>query len=101
MYGHAKQGAEVGRLKGQRTLHPILATFSTPPARPVIGAVRLRRGKAPDVRGAAGFVAEALATGKDTGGTGIRLAHADRTFYTADVAAPAAAPTHASPWPPA
>lgn len=27
------------------------------------------------------------ATGKDTGGTGIRLAHADRKFYTGDVAA--------------
>jgi Transposase DDE domain group 1 len=87
VYGHAKQGAEVGRLKGQRTLHPILATLSTPITRPVIGAVRLRRGKAADVRGAQSFVAEALATAKDTGGTGIRLVRADSKFYTADVAA--------------
>jgi hypothetical protein len=87
VYGHAKQGAEVGRLKGQRTLHPILATFSTQVARPVIGAVRLRRGKAADVRGAASFVAEALAIAKETGGTGIRLVRADSKFYTADVVA--------------
>ncbi|MFJ9034886.1 transposase [Streptomyces sp. NPDC102274] len=46
VYGRAKQGAEVGRFKGQRTLHPILATLSTPLARPVLAAVRLRRGKA-------------------------------------------------------
>lgn len=87
VYGHAKQGAEVGRLKGQRTLHPILATLSTPNARPVIGAVRLRRGKAADVRGAASFVAEALTISKEAGGTGIRLVRADSKFYTADVVA--------------
>ncbi|TDT98051.1 DDE family transposase [Streptomyces sp. 846.5] len=87
VYGHAKQGAEVGRLKGQRTLHPILATLSTPIARPVIGAVRLRRGKAADVRGAESFVAEALAVAKEAGGTGIRLVRADSKFYTADVVA--------------
>jgi Transposase DDE domain group 1 len=87
VYGHAKQGAEVGRLKGQRTLHPILATFSTPIARPVIAAVRLRRGKAADVRGAESFVAEALSAAKDAGGTGIRLVRADSKFYTADVVA--------------
>jgi DDE family transposase len=87
VYGHAKQGAEAGRLKGQRTLHPILATFSTPVARPVIGAVRLRRGKAADVRGAESFVAEVLAIAKETGGAGIRLVRADSKFYTADVVA--------------
>jgi hypothetical protein len=87
VYGHAKQGAEVGRLKGQRTLHPILATFSTPLARPVIGAVRLRRGKSADVRGAESFVAETLAIAREAGGTGIRLVRADSKFYTADVVA--------------
>jgi hypothetical protein len=69
------------------TLYPILATFSTQVAHPVIGAVRLRRGKAADVRGAASFVAEALAIAKDTGGRGIRLVRADSKFYTADVVA--------------
>lgn len=87
VYGRTKQGAEHGRLKGQRTLHPIVAALSTPVARPVIGAVRLRRGKAADVRGAKSFVAQALATAKETGGTGIRLMRADSKFYTADVAA--------------
>ncbi|MFP3989504.1 transposase [Streptomyces sp. E11-3] len=87
VYGRAKQGAEHGRLKGQRTLHPIVATLSTPLARPVIGAVRLRRGKSADVRGAKSFAAQALAIAKDAGGTGIRMVRADSKFYTADVAA--------------
>ncbi|MGH3095806.1 MAG: IS1380 family transposase, partial [Streptosporangiales bacterium] len=87
VYGHAKQGAQVGRLKGQRTLHPILATISTPVARPVIAAARLRKGKAADVRGAASFVAEALATAVQAGATGIRIVRADSKFYTACVVA--------------
>lgn len=87
VYGHAKQGAQVGRLKGQRTLHPLLATFSTPLARPVIGAVRLRHGKAADVRGAESFVGEALAIAREAGGTGVGIVRADSKFYTADVAA--------------
>src|SRR6266545_3309348 len=52
VYGYAKQGAAVGRLKGTKTLHPLIATASTPIARPVVVAIRLRRGKAADVRGA-------------------------------------------------
>jgi Transposase DDE domain group 1 len=87
VYGRAKQGAEHGRLKGQRTLHPLVATLSTPIARPVIGAVRLRRGKAADVRGAKSFVAEALTIARETGGAGIRMVRADSKFYTADVVA--------------
>lgn len=87
VYRHARQGAEAGRLKGQRTLHPILATLSTPITRPVIGAVHLRRGKDADVRGAQRFVAEALAIPKDAGGSGIRPVRADSKFYTADVVA--------------
>lgn len=30
VYGYAKQGARVGRLKGKKTLHPLIATASTP-----------------------------------------------------------------------
>jgi hypothetical protein len=30
VYGRAKQGAEYGRFKGIRTLHPLLATVCTP-----------------------------------------------------------------------
>src|SRR5436305_4545088 len=55
VYGYAKQGAAVGRLTGKKTLHPLIATASTPIARPVVVAARLRRGKAADVRGAARF----------------------------------------------
>ncbi|PYC88423.1 IS1380 family transposase [Streptomyces tateyamensis] len=87
VYGRAKQGAEVGRFKGVRTLHPILATLSTPLARPVIAAVRLRRGKAADARGAGPFTAEALAAAKQAGARGTVVVRADSQFYNADVAA--------------
>jgi hypothetical protein len=87
VYGHAKQGGEVGRLKGQRTLHPILATLSTALARPVVAAVRLRRGRAADARGAGPFTAEALAAARQAGATGIVVMRADSQFYSADVAA--------------
>ncbi|WP_127355934.1 hypothetical protein [Actinacidiphila soli] len=54
VYGRAKQGAEHGRFKGIRTLHPLLATICTPQSRPVIAAVRMRRGKAADARALCG-----------------------------------------------
>lgn len=87
VYGRAKQGAEVGRFKGVRTLHPILATLSTPPARPVIAAVRLRRGKAANARGAGPFAAEALAAARQAGASGTVIVRADSQFYNADVVA--------------
>ncbi|KIQ64263.1 transposase [Kitasatospora griseola] len=87
VYGRAKQGAEVGRFKGVRTLHPILATLSTPMARPVIAAVRLRRGKAADARGAGPFTAEALAAARQAGAGGSVVVRADSRFYNADVVA--------------
>jgi hypothetical protein len=87
VFGRAKQGAEVGRFKGVRTLHPILATLSTPLARPVIAAVRLRRGKAADARGAGPFTAEALAAARQAGASGTVVARADSQFYNADVVA--------------
>ena len=62
VYGYAKQGAAVGRVKGKKTLHPLIATACTPIARPVVVAIRLRQGRAADVRGAARFLAEALTT---------------------------------------
>ncbi|MCX4406152.1 helix-turn-helix domain-containing protein [Streptomyces sp. NBC_00268] len=43
VYGRTKQGAEYGRFKGIRTLHPLLATICTPTPRPVIAAVRMRQ----------------------------------------------------------
>jgi hypothetical protein len=87
VYGRAKQGAEVGRFKGVRTLHPVLATLSTPLARPVIAAVRLRRGKAADARGAGPFTAEALAAARQAGASGTVIVRADSQFYNADVVA--------------
>jgi Transposase DDE domain group 1 len=90
VYGYAKQGAAVGRLTGKKTLHPLLATASTPIAAPVVVAVRMRRGKAADVRGAARFLAEALATVRAIAPTGRIVVRADSKFYTADVAATAA-----------
>ncbi|GAA0357687.1 hypothetical protein GCM10010319_38670 [Streptomyces blastmyceticus] len=87
VFGYAKQGAKVGRLKGQWTLHPILATLSTPLARPVIAAVRLRRGKAADARGAGPFTGEALAAARQAGATGTVVVRADSQFHNADVTA--------------
>jgi hypothetical protein len=87
VYGRAKQGAEYGRFKGIRTLHPLLATICTPHSRPVIAAVRMRRGKAADSRGAPKFVGEALATAAEAGCTGTRILRADSQFYNAGVIA--------------
>jgi Transposase DDE domain group 1 len=90
VYGYAKQGAAVGRLTGKKTLHPLIATACTPIARPVVVAIRLRKGRAADVRGAARFLAEALTTVRAIApGTRI-VVRADSKFYTADVAATAA-----------
>jgi hypothetical protein len=80
VYGRAKQGAQYDRFKGIRTLHPLLATISTPLARPVIAGVRLRRGKSADSRGAPRFVTEALATAMEAGCTGIRILRADSQY---------------------
>ena len=90
VYGYAKQGAAVGRLKGRKTLHPLIATASTPIARPVMVAIRLRKGKAADVRGAARFLAEALITVRAIAPTARIIVRADSKFYTAEIAATAA-----------
>lgn len=90
MYGYAKQGAAVGRLKGKKTLHPLLATASTPIAAPVVVAMRMRRGKAADVRGAPRLLAEALATVRAIAPTARIVVRGDSKFYTAEVAATAA-----------
>jgi hypothetical protein len=87
VYGRAKQGAQYGRLTGKRTLHPLLSTISTKRSGPVIGPVRLRKGKAADVRGAESFVAEAIAVARQAGGSGSVLVRADSKFYTAEVVA--------------
>jgi hypothetical protein len=76
--------------KARRTLHPLIATASTPISRPVMVAIRLRKGKAADVRGAARLLAEALTTVRAIAPTAWIVVRADSKFYTADVAATAA-----------
>jgi hypothetical protein len=91
VYGYAKQGAVVGRLKGKKTLHPLLVIASTPIARPVVVvAVRMRRGKAADVRGAPRLLAEALVTVRAIAPTATIIVRGDSKFYTANLAATAA-----------
>ncbi|MGH4023434.1 MAG: IS1380 family transposase [Pseudonocardiaceae bacterium] len=90
VYGYQKHGAAVGRLPGKKTLHPLIATASTPIARPVVVAVRLRKGKAADVRGAARFLAEALSTVRAIAPAARIVVRADAKFYTAEVVATAA-----------
>jgi hypothetical protein len=89
VYGYQKQGAVNGRLKGQKTLHPLLATISTPVSRPVLAAIRMRKGNAADVRGATSFVAEALGTARSVGCTGVLVLRGDAKFFTADICAAA------------
>jgi hypothetical protein len=90
VYGYQKQGAENGRLKGRKTLHPLLATVSTPIARPVVAGIRLRRGKSADVRGAARFLAEALAVVRKVAPDATIVVRGDSKFYSAEVVATAA-----------
>jgi hypothetical protein len=90
VYGYAKQGAAVGRHKGKKTLHPLIATISTPIARPVVAGIRLRKGKSGDVRGAARFLAETLAVVRRIAPTATIVVRGDSKFYTADLVATAA-----------
>jgi hypothetical protein len=90
VYGYHKQGAENGRLTGRKTLHPLIATVSTPIARPVVAGIRLRNGKSADVRGAARFLAETLALVRRIAPTAQVVVRGDAKFYTAAVAATAA-----------
>jgi hypothetical protein len=90
VYGYAKQGAAVGRQKGKKTLHPLIATISTPIARPVVAGIRLRKGKSADVRGAARFLAETLAVVRRVAPDATVVVRADSKFYSADIAATAA-----------
>jgi hypothetical protein len=92
VYGHHKQGAGFGHTKVGgypvllRGLSPLVATIATPIAAPVIATMRLRSGSAGSARGAAGLVAEALATAKAVGARAARmLLRADSAFYVGAV----------------
>jgi Transposase DDE domain group 1 len=90
VYGYAKEGAAVGRHKGKKTLHPLITSVSTPLARPVVAGIRLRKGKAADVRGAARFLAETLAVVRRIAPNATVVVRGDSKFYTAKVVAAAA-----------
>jgi hypothetical protein len=89
VYGRRKQGAGFGHTKIQgksllvRGLNTLAATISTPLGAPVIAAVRLRGGTANSARGAAAFAAEAIATARDTGCSGLLIVRADSAYYSA------------------
>ncbi|KZM73401.1 IS1380 family transposase [Nocardia terpenica] len=87
-YGYAKQGAGIGysKIKG---LNALIACVSTPIARPVIVAARLRRGAVNSARGAASFVAEAVKAARAAGATGLLVVRADSAFYAEHVVAAA------------
>lgn len=89
-YGYAKQGVGIGysKVKG---LNALIGCVSTPPARPVIVAARLRRGAANSVRGAASFVADSVKTARAAGVTGLVVVRADSAFHAAEIAAAARA----------
>ena len=87
-HGYAKAGAGYG-YSGVKGLNALLAIVSTPTSAPVIAATRLRKGGTNSARGAARFVADALATTKACGGTGLVTVRADSAYYGHDVIAAA------------
>ena len=87
-HGYTKQGAGYGysKVKG---LNALLATLSTPAAAPVIIASRLRKGSVNSARGAARLLADALATARRCGATGLLIVRADSAYYNQAVIAAA------------
>jgi Transposase DDE domain group 1 len=85
-YGYAKQGSGRG-YTGVNGLNALLATLTTPLSAPMIVATRLRKGATNSVRGAAKLLAEALATARRAGATGLVIARADSAYYGYDIIA--------------
>ncbi len=83
-YGYAKQGAGRG-YTGVKGLNALLATLSTPLSAPVIAATRLRKGSTNSVRGAGKLLADALATARRAGATGLLIVRADSAYYGHDI----------------
>jgi hypothetical protein len=83
-YGYAKQGAGRGDT-GVNGRGALLATISTPRSAPLIAASRLRKGATNSVRGAAKLLADALATARRAGATGLLIVRADSAFYGYDL----------------
>ncbi len=87
-HGYTKQGAGYG-YSGVKGLNALIATVSTPTSAPLIAATRLRKGSANSARGAARLVADALATTKRCGATGLVIVRADSAYFSHDVVAAA------------
>jgi Transposase DDE domain group 1 len=87
-YGYAKQGAGRG-YTGVKGLNALLVTICTPLSAPVIAATRLRQGATNSVRGAAKLLADALATARRAGATGLVIVRADSAYYCHDIIAAA------------
>jgi hypothetical protein len=85
-YGYAKQGAGRG-YTGVKGLNALLAILSTPRSAPVIAASRLRKGSTNSARGAPKLLADALATARRAGATGLLLVRADSAYYGYDIVA--------------
>ena len=87
-YGYQKEGAGYGysKVKG---LNALFAIISTPLSAPLIAATRLRKGSTNSPRGAARLVADALATVKRAGVTGLITMRADSAYYNHEVIATA------------
>jgi Transposase DDE domain group 1 len=85
-YGYAKQGAGRG-YSGVKGLNALLAVVSTPRSAPVIAATRLRKGSTNSARGAPKLLADALATARRAGATGLLLVRADSAYYGYDIVA--------------
>ncbi|MDP3712171.1 MAG: IS1380 family transposase [Mycobacteriales bacterium] len=85
-FGYAKQGAGRG-YTGVKGLNVLLATVSSASRRPVIAAVRLRKGSTNSASGAHRFVADALITAKKAGAAPVLVLRADSAFFQSDVIA--------------
>src|SRR4051794_6658626 len=85
-YGYAKQGAGRG-YSGVKGLNALLTVLSTPSSAPAIAATRLRKGSTNSARGAAKLLADALATARRCGATGLILVRADSAYYGYDIVA--------------
>jgi len=85
-FGYAKQGAGRG-YSGVKGLNVLLGIISTASSRPVIAAVRLRKGPTNSAKGAHRLVADTLVTAKACGATGVLVLRADSAFYSCDVTA--------------
>ena len=79
-HGYAKQGVGYG-YTGVKGLNVQVATVSTPTAAPVIVGTRLRKGNTASGHGAPRMIADAVATSKKAGASGMVTVRADSAYY--------------------